>query len=117
MVMRMLCCLLTVFALTGALQPGYAEILDYDEYMADQPAGMDGLFVLDAGTAVLTGDAVLDNGQISIDKIGSVTYGFTAETDCAYQLEITCRSIEGKRNDVEYAVLVDGAIPFSEAPS
>lgn len=115
MIMRMLCCLLTVLALTGALQPGYAEILDYDEYMADQPAVSDGLFVLDADNALLTGDAVLDNGQISIDEIGSVAYRFTAEADCAYQLEITCRSIEGKRNDVEYAVLVDGAIPFSEA--
>ena len=115
MVMGMLCCLLAVLALTGALQPGHAEILDYDEYMADKPAGMDGLFVLDAENAILTGDAELSNGQISIDEIGSVAYRFTTEADCAYQLEITCRSIEGKRNDVEYAVLVDEEVPFSEA--
>ena len=115
MFMRMLCCLLAVLALTGVLQPGHAEILDYDEYMADQPANSDGLFVLDAETAALTGDAVLGNGQISIDEVGSVAYSFTMEAACAYQLEITCRSIEGKRNDVEYAVLVDGTVPFGEA--
>ena len=115
MVMGMLCCILAVFALTGAMQPGHAEILDYDEYAVQQSAVSDGLFVLDAGTAVLTGDAVLESGQISIDETGSVAYCFTAEADCAYQMEITYRSIEGKRNDVEYAVLVDGGVPFSEA--
>ena len=115
MVMGMLCCLLAVFALTGAMQPGHAEIFDYDEYAMQQTVVSDGLFVLDAGTAILTGDAVLESGQISIDETGSVAYCFTAEADCAYQLEITYRSIEGKRNDVEYAVLVDGGVPFSEA--
>lgn len=113
--MRMLFCLLTVLALTGAMQPGHAEIPDYDEYAAQQSAVSDGLFVLDAAAAVLTGDAVLSAGEISIDEVGSVSYGFTAEADCAYQLEITCRSIEGKRNDVEYAVLVDDQTPFTEA--
>lgn len=115
MFMRMLFCLLTVLALTGAMQPGHAEIPDYDEYAAQQSAVSDGLFVLDAAAAVLTGDAVLSAGEISIDEVGSVSYGFTAEADCVYQLEITCRSIEGKRNDVEYAVLVDDATPFTEA--
>ena len=113
--MRMLFCLLTVLALTGAMQPGHAEIPDYDEYDAQQSAVSDGLFVLDAAAAVLTGDAVMSAGEISIDEVGSVSYGFTAEADCAYQLEITCRSIEGKRNDVEYAVLVDDQTPFTEA--
>ena len=113
--MRMLFCLLTVLALTGAMQPGHAEIPDYDEYAAQQSAVSDGLFVLDAAAAVLTGDAVLSAGEISIDEVGSVSYGFTAEADCAYQLEITCRSIQGKRNDVEYAVLVDDQTPFTEA--
>ena len=113
--MRMLFCLLTVLALTGAMQPGHAEIPDYDEYAAQQSAVSDGLFVLDAAAAVLTGDAVLSEGEISIDEVGSVSYGFTAEADCAYQLEITCRSIKGKRNDVEYAVLVDDQTPFTEA--
>ena len=113
--MRMLFCLLTVLALTGAMQPGHAEIPDYDEYAAQQSAVSDGLFVLDAAAAVLTGDAVLSAGEISIDEVGSVSYGFTAEADCAYQLEITCRSIKGKRNDVEYAVLVDDQTPFTEA--
>lgn len=113
--MRMLFCLLTVLALTGAMQPGHAEIPDYDEYAAQQSAVSDGLFVLDAAAAVLTGDAVLSAGEISIDEVGSVSYGFKAEADCAYQLEITCRSIEGKRNDVEYAVLVDDQTPFTEA--
>ena len=113
--MRMLFCLLTVLALTGAMQPGHAEIPDYDEYAAQQSAVSDGLFVLDAAAAVLTGDAVLSEGEISIDEVGSVAYGFTAEADCAYQLEITCRSIQGKRNDVEYAVLVDDQTPFTEA--
>lgn len=113
--MRMLFCLLTVLALTGAMQPGHAEIPDYDEYAAQQSAVSDGLFVLDAAAAVLTGDAVLSAGEISIDEVGSVAYGFTAEADCAYQLEITCRSIQGKRNDVEYAVLVDDQTPFTEA--
>lgn len=113
--MRMLFCLLTVLALTGAMQPGHAEIPDYDEYAAQQSAVSDGLFVLDAAAAVLTGDAVLSAGEISIDEGGSVSYGFTAEADCAYQLEITCRSIQGKRNDVEYAVLVDDQTPFTEA--
>lgn len=113
--MRMLFCLLTVLALTGAMKPGHAEIPDYDEYAAQQSAVSDGLFVLDAAAAVLTGDAVLSAGEISIDEVGSVSYGFTAEADCAYQLEITCRSIQGKRNDVEYAVLVDDQTPFTEA--
>ncbi len=115
MFMRMLFCLLTVIALTGAMQPGHAEIPDYDEYAAQQSAVSDGLFVLDATAAVLIGDAMLSEGEISIDEVGSVVYGFTAEADCAYQLEITCRSIEGKRNDVEYAVLVDDQTPFTEA--
>lgn len=60
--MQMLFCLLTVLALTGAIQPGHAEIPDYDEYAAQQSASFDGLFVLDAADAVLTGDAVLSEG-------------------------------------------------------
>ena len=93
MVMGMLCCLLAVFALTGAMQPGHAEIFDYDEYAMQQTVVSDGLFVLDAGTAILTGDAVLESGQISIDETGSVAYCFTAEADCAYQLEIDRKSV------------------------
>lgn len=112
---RMLFCFLAVLALTAVLQPGYAEIPDYDEYAADQAAGFDGPVVLDKETAELTGDAALVNGSISIDETGSVTYTFTAEAACAYRLEISYRSIEGKRNDVEYAVLVDGRTPFTEA--
>ncbi|MBR6299356.1 MAG: hypothetical protein IKR36_00495, partial [Clostridia bacterium] len=113
--MRMLFCLLTALALAGGVMTGHAGIPDYDEYTAQQSAVTDGLFVLDAETAVLTGDALTENGEICIDETGSVSYTFTAETDCAYELEITCRSMEGKRNDVEYAVLIDGKLPFTEA--
>lgn len=48
-------------------------------------------------------------------KTGCITYSFSIEKYCNYQLEITCRSIEGKRNDVEFAVLLDGETPFNEA--
>ena len=112
--MRRLMCALAVLMLLAV--PGADALTpDYDAYHAGQPATEDGLFVLDASTAVLTGDALLADGVIRIDETGSVTYAFTAAADCALQLEITCRSMEGKRNDVEYAVLVDGALPFTEA--
>lgn len=112
--MRRLMCALTVLMLLAV--PGAKALTpDYDAYHTGQPAAEDGLFVLDASTAVLNGDALLADGVIRIGESGSVTYAFTAETDCALQLEITCRSMEGKRNDVEYAVLVDGALPFTEA--
>ena len=111
---RRLMCALTVLMLLTV--PGAKALTpDYDAYHTGQPAAEDGLFVLDASTAVLTGDALLADGVIRIGESGSVTYAFTAETDCALQLKITCRSMEGKRNDVEYAVLVDGALPFTEA--
>lgn len=115
MITRMLACLLAVFMLSGSGLAEGSPIPDYAEYIPEKPAGQDGLFVLDAGTAQLTGDAVLEDGGIRVDETGSVTYAFTVEADCAYQLEITCRSIAGKRNDVEYAVLVDGRTPFTEA--
>ena len=115
MFIRMTVGCLAVLMLAGTMQPASAQSPDYDEYILQQPASSAGLFVLDAASAVLSGDAVLQDGAIHIDETGSVTYTFAAEDACAFQLEITCRSIEGKRNDVEYAVLLDGQTPFSEA--
>lgn len=68
-----------------------AEVPDYSEYAAKQPACSDGLFVLDETTAVLTGDAVLSDAGICIDETGSITYSFSVEKNCSCQLEITCR--------------------------
>ena len=112
---RLMVSCLAVLVLIGPMHQANAQIPDYDQYNQEQPANLDGLFVLDASAAVLSGDAVLQAGGIYIDEIGSVTYAFAVEEACAFQLEMTCRSIDGKRNDAEYAVLLDGQIPFNEA--
>ncbi len=112
--LHLLMCLIALLIMCLA-DTACAEVPDYDEYAAEQPAFCDGLFVLDETTAVLTGDAVLSDAGICIDETGRITYSFSVEKDCGGQLEITCHSIEGKRNDVEFAVLLDGAAPFTEA--
>jgi len=111
-VLQLLMCLAALLILTS---PACAEVPDYTEYADEQPASAAGPFVLDAANAFLEGDAVAQDAEIHIDETGRVTYALSMEEAASYQLEITCRSIEGKRNDVEFAVLVDGELPFNES--
>lgn len=90
-----------------------------EEYSAyhqiHEKTGREEEILLDNASAALTEDAYFSDGVIVIDETGSVTYAFVLNEAGAYQIEIEYTSLEGKRNDIEYAVKIGGETPFEEA--
>lgn len=102
-------------ALLIAMFFGCTAEMDYRSYrdVWNAPRGVETELSLD--NAVLSPEAVFCENGIVIPETGSVELRFFAARDSAYELELTYTSLENKRDDIEFYVLLNGTLPFEEA--
>jgi ABC-type glycerol-3-phosphate transport system substrate-binding protein len=91
----------------SALRPDRPIIVSGRSYDREKSSGVSIIDNLDG-----KGEGIITTGESS-----SVTYRITVKTPGLYNIEIDYYPLEGKGNPIEREILINGAIPFSEASS
>ncbi len=112
--MRKRCCFILPVLLMVMLFECAAET-DYRSYRDALNIPCGGETELSFDDAVLSPEVIFSEDGIVIPETGSVELRVSAVRDSAYELELTYTSLENKRDDIEFYVLLNGDLPFEEA--